>query len=148
MADEPSKPAKTNDPSSHQVATSKEVTQLYANFDYKAHAISFERFIEMTSDPKIVILDLRNEAAFKRGHIKGAHYLGADVTKEKLAKLVPSPKTTILIYCDISLGKPTRRLALTYTLAPQIYALGYRNVYFPILPSFDPLEKLPWEGKR
>ena len=121
------------------------------NFDYKTHSVSTDRFIEMASDSKNVVLDLRSEKAFKRGHIKGALHLGADVTKEKLGKLVPNAEATILVYCSDSLrSSPTRMMPLTHTLAPQIYALGYWNVYFHPMPltNVNVMEKLPWVGSR
>jgi hypothetical protein len=54
--------------------------------------------------------------------------MGADVTAEALDALVPSKDTVVLVYCTNSLMQ-TRMVSLTDVVVPQIYALGYENVY-------------------
>ncbi len=99
-----------------------------ASFDYESHSIGVEEFKVLSTQDHTVILDLRALEAYKRGHIKGALHLGADVTQEKMLSLVPDQETTLLLYCDNSLYL-TRMMALTDITLPQIYQLGYKKLY-------------------
>jgi len=66
---------------------------------------------------------------FARAHLRGAVNLPAtELTDEALKRLVPTPQTRIVIYCDDNL-MPTRRIALTTICNPAIYQLGYHNLY-------------------
>ena len=76
----------------------------------------------------VTILDLRSDAEYKNGHIKGAKLLGADVKEELLNKLAPDKKGKIIVYCT-NCFYPSRRISLNNVCLPQIVALGYANVY-------------------
>lgn len=105
------------------------VSKIFAGFDFQAHQLTPKEFIEKSKAKGVVILDLRNEVDFKRGHIKSAINLNLDASIEALEKLIPSKDTVILSYCSNSFY-PTRMMSLTSTLVPQIYQLGYKNIYF------------------
>lgn len=77
----------------------------------------------------VVLIDVRSKEAFARSHLRGAINLPAtEITDESLKRLVPSPETRIVIYCDDNL-LPTRRIALTTLCNPAIYQLGYHNLF-------------------
>ncbi len=105
------------------------VSKIFAGFDFQAHQLTPKEFIEKSKAKGVVILDLRNEVQFKQGHIKSAINLNLDASIEALEKLIPSKETVILSYCSNSFY-PTRMMSLTSTLVPQIYELGYTNIYF------------------
>lgn len=96
--------------------------------DHKKHVLSLDKFKEMSHAENIVILDLRSKQAYDAGHMKEAIHIGSDVTQEVLAQAIPSKETTVLTYCANSLIL-TRRISLTDIVFPQLYALGYHNVY-------------------
>ncbi|MGB7344585.1 MAG: rhodanese-like domain-containing protein [Pirellulaceae bacterium] len=67
----------------------------------ESRRISIEKFNEMASDPKTIILDTRSKRAFDVVHVAGAVHLNfSDFTAAKLAKVIPDNQTRILIYCN------------------------------------------------
>ena len=133
-----------------EVMSTVEIVELYKNFNFSAHGISLKDFIRTAQAPDTIVLDLRDINNYRKGHVKGALHIGADVTIEKLRRLVPSHDTTILVYCTNTF-KLTRKMALTHTVAPQIYGLGYRRVYYleDTFGSYmEAARVIPWEGAR
>ncbi|CAN5584743.1 hypothetical protein BH11CYA1_BH11CYA1_24680 [soil metagenome] len=96
--------------------------------DWQARTISFEKFEKDRLKSDVTVLDLRSEAEYKQGHLKGAKLIGADIKEEKLKELVPNKKTEIIVYCTNTFF-PSRRMALNTVCLPQIVALGYNNTY-------------------
>lgn len=116
--------------------------------------IDLETFLKMSKQPNTVIFDSRSDFRFGRKHLKGARHLDfTDFTQDNLAKLIPDPNTTILIYCNnnfsddpvdfatkmfvprapretqiLSNQKPLM-LALNIPTFINLYGYGYRNVY-------------------
>ncbi len=99
-----------------------------AKLDHKKHVLSLDKFKEMSQLENVVILDLRSKKAYDAGHMKGAMHVGSDITQDILEQAIPSKGATVLMYCTNSLVL-TRMIALTDIVFPQIYALGYHNVY-------------------
>lgn len=64
-----------------------------SKIDWKERIIPFTQFQKDCQKPGVIILDLRSEAEYKQGHIKGALLMGADIKEEKLKQLVPDKKT-------------------------------------------------------
>ena len=70
-------------------------------------------------------------------HVKGAIHLNfSDFTEGKLAKVIPSKSTKILIYCNNNLDKDEMyfarkkaTLALNIPTFINLYGYGYKNVY-------------------
>lgn len=99
--------------------------------------VSMEEFNRLAADPNTVILDTRSPEAFAAGHIRGAINVNfSDFTDEKLAAVIPSPTTRILIYCnnnfiDDEPPVPLKRapLALNVPTFVNLYGYGYRNIY-------------------
>jgi hypothetical protein len=96
--------------------------------DEKAHTVDLNKFLELRAKKGTVVLDLRSPAEYAQSHIEGAILFGADISKENLAKAIPSKNTTVLLYCAYSL-MPTRMIALTNVSLPQFILQGYKNTY-------------------
>lgn len=75
-----------------------------------------------------LLVDLRSKEDFAREHLSGAVNLPAtELTDERVAKVVPSKTTRVVVYCDDQL-MPTRKVALTTFGAPALRRLGYTKV--------------------
>jgi hypothetical protein len=120
--------------------------------------VDFNTFLRMSKKPGVIIMDSRSKFRFDRIHMKGAKHLNfSDFTQANLGKLIPTFKTTVLIYCNnnfegnqrdfaskISLpvarprvtpaaqfavqAKPLM-MALNIPTYVNLYGYGYRNVY-------------------
>lgn len=103
----------------------------------ESRLVSLADFNAMKADPNTIILDTRSREAFDMGHIDGAVHLNfSDFTDEKLAKVIPSRGTRILIYCNNNFADnvdpiPLKRapLALNIPTFINLVGYGYENVY-------------------
>ena len=104
--------------------------------------------------PESVILDCRSRESFARLHVRGAVNLPfPDITAEELARLIPSPDTRVLLYCNNNFAAaPTAfpekvaRAALNHHVFATLVAYGYRNV-FELAPLVDVAStEIPLEG--
>jgi hypothetical protein len=104
--------------------------------------------------PESVILDCRSREAFARLHVRGAVNLPfPDITANELDRLIPSPDTRVLIYCNNNFAAaPTAfpekvaRAALNHHAFATLVAYGYRNV-FELAPLVDVAStEIPLEG--
>ena len=103
----------------------------------ESRLVSLAAFRQMASEPDTIILDTRSDEAFMMGHVDGAVHLNfADFTDEKLADVIGSRDTRILIYCnnnfedDIAPVMLIRApLALNIPTFINLYGYGYENVY-------------------
>ena len=121
--------------------------------------IDFNTFLKMSQEEGVIILDTRSSFRYDRIHLKGARHLAfTDFTQENLAKVIPSFKTKILIYCNnnfdgnerdfsskmviVSDLKPKESVAKQFASQAKplmmalnvptyinLYGYGYRNVY-------------------
>lgn len=67
----------------------------------KKRMLNLDQFLAEAAKPNVVIIDTRSDAMYNAKHVKGAIHLNfADFTQYNLYKLVPDPKTKILIYCN------------------------------------------------
>jgi rhodanese-related sulfurtransferase len=63
--------------------------------------IDLDTFVAMSREPGVVILDARSRFRFDRLHVEGAKHLNfSDFTQENLRQVIPTPDTTVLIYCN------------------------------------------------
>lgn len=63
--------------------------------------IDLDAFLKMSTEPGTLVLDSRSEFRYERIHLKGAKHLSfTDFTQANLAKVIPSPGTRVLIYCN------------------------------------------------
>lgn len=103
----------------------------------KTHLASLENFIKWSKEKDVMVLDTRSKKMYDMKHVKGAVHLNfSDFTAEKLAKVIPSKNTKILIYCNNNLDKDemyfARKmtpLALNIPTFINLYGYGYKNVY-------------------
>ncbi|MEM5517949.1 rhodanese-like domain-containing protein [Henriciella sp. AS95] len=99
--------------------------------------VSLADFNEMKAEEDAIILDTRSEAAYVMGHISGAVHLNfSDFTDEKLAEVIPSKDTRILIYCNNNFEDDVAPvvlkrapLALNIPTFINLYGYGYENIY-------------------
>lgn len=99
--------------------------------------IDIDTFNKYSADPNTIILDTRSKWAYDEIHIQGAVHLNfSDFTVEKLAAVIPSKETRILIYCNNNIESDLS--AMTDKVAPlalniptfiNLYGYGYKNVY-------------------
>jgi rhodanese-related sulfurtransferase len=75
----------------------------------------------LTANPKVVLMDVREDHEWQAGHAAEATHLGKGILERDLEKLFPDPKTEIIMYCGGGF-----RSALTADAAQK---MGYRNVH-------------------
>jgi len=106
--------------------------------DYRENRlVDLEAFNEMKSAQDTIILDTRSAEAFAMGHIDGAIHLNfSDFTDDKLASVIPSKDTRILIYCNNNFSDNIApvmvkrvELALNVPTFINLYGYGYENIY-------------------
>ncbi len=103
----------------------------------KTHMVSLEDFIKWSKEKNVIVLDTRSKKMYDMKHVKGAIHLNfSDFTQGKLAEVIPSKDTKILIYCNNNLDKDemyfARKmtpLALNIPTFINLYGYGYKNVY-------------------
>lgn len=103
----------------------------------KKRLVSLNKFQEMAKEQGTIILDTRSKAAYDGKHLKGAIHLNfSDFTAEKLAKVIPSKDTRILIYCNnnilgdpMSFASKSMPLALNIPTFINLHGYGYENLY-------------------
>ena len=99
--------------------------------------VTLDQFNAMKDEAGTIILDTRSADAFAAGHIEGAVHLNfSDFTDEKLAKVIASKDTRILIYCNNNFTDNIRpimlkriELALNVPTFINLYGYGYENIY-------------------
>jgi phage shock protein E len=67
-----------------------------------------------------VVLDVRDEDEFGRGHVEGAIHLDTELLEQNVRRMVPDEATPIVCYCSSGY-----RAAL---VADELQKLGYRSV--------------------
>ncbi|MEM7330351.1 MAG: rhodanese-like domain-containing protein [Pseudomonadota bacterium] len=99
--------------------------------------LSLDDFNTFAADPDTIILDARSAYAYEMGHIAGAVNLPfSDFTDAKLAEIIPSSDTRILIYCNNNFSDdvepiPLKRISLALNISTfiNLYGYGYENIY-------------------
>ncbi|MBQ2246737.1 MAG: rhodanese-like domain-containing protein [Selenomonadales bacterium] len=74
----------------------------------------------MEKNPQAIVLDVRTEAEYRSGHIKGAVLLPLDRLEAEALAVLPNKEAEILIYC-----RSGRRSADAGEI---LGALGYKNI--------------------
>ncbi len=113
-----------------------EITDEVAQYR-KERIIDVDQFKKLAKEPGTIVLDTRSKENFEARHIKGAVHLNfSDFSEGKLAKVIPSKDTKVLIYCNNNfIGDPmfmARKLAPMALNIPtfiNLYGYGYKNVY-------------------
>ncbi|MEL7042598.1 MAG: rhodanese-like domain-containing protein [Pseudomonadota bacterium] len=99
--------------------------------------LDLDAFNAMAAMPGTMILDARSRDAFEAGHINGAVNLPfSDFTDEKLAAILPSKDTRVLIYCNNNFSDdaepiPLKRISLALNIPTfiNLYGYGYENIF-------------------
>jgi rhodanese-related sulfurtransferase len=73
------------------------------------------------ANPKIVLMDVREDHEWQKEHAAEAVHLGKGILERDLEKQFPDPNTEIIMYCGGGF-----RSALTAAVAQK---MGYRNVF-------------------
>lgn len=111
--------------------------------------LTIESFNKMSMEKGVIILDTRSKEMYDAKHIKGAINLNfSDFTQANLERIIPSPETIILIYCNNNIDDDEKyfmtksftprnyfkdekalTLALNIPTYINLYGYGYRNIY-------------------
>ena len=73
------------------------------------------------SDPRSVLIDVREESEFATGHVKGAEHLGKGIIERDIEKQHPDMEQPLYLYC----GGGFRSVLA----ADNLQKMGYTNVY-------------------
>jgi len=74
----------------------------------------------MDAGEKLVLVDVREESEWARGHLPGAVHMGKGVIERDIEQRVPDANTTVVLYCGGGF-----RSALA---ADNLQKMGYNNV--------------------
>lgn len=69
----------------------------------------------------LLLVDVREESEWQRGHVDGAIYLGKGVIERDIERVIPDKNALIVLYCG---GGYRSALA-----AESLQRMGYANVY-------------------
>jgi rhodanese-related sulfurtransferase len=76
---------------------------------------------KLAANPKVILLDVREDSEWHAGHAAEAVHLGKGVLERDLEKLYPDPQTEIIMYCGGGF-----RSAMTCDAAQR---MGYKKVH-------------------
>jgi rhodanese-related sulfurtransferase len=101
--------------------------------------ITFEQARErLAKDPRAILMDVREDLEWQKGHAVQAIHLGKGVLERDLESKVPDPDTELIMYCGGGY-----RSVLT---ADSAQKLGYRNVY-SLIGGYKGLVQAQWPMK-
>jgi len=96
--------------------------KLVADAKTRVREVSIQQArVRLADDPKVVLLDVREDNEWQKGHAAEARHLGKGILERDLEKTFPDPDTEIIMYCGGGY-----RSALTCDAAQK---MGYRNVH-------------------
>jgi rhodanese-related sulfurtransferase len=89
----------------------------------------------LATNPKVVLLDVREDHEWQKGHAAEAVHLCKGILERDLEKLYPDPNTEIIMYCGGGF-----RSAMTADAAQK---MGYRKV-FSLAGGYKALVNAQW----
>jgi len=89
----------------------------------------------LTENPKAILLDVREDREWDKGHAAQAIHLGKGVLERDIEKMIPDPNTELIMYCGGGY-----RSALTANVAQQ---MGYRKVA-SLIGGYKALVQAQW----
>jgi len=92
----------------------------------------------LTSNPKAVLMDVREDREWQQNHAAEAVHLGKGVLERDLEQVYPDQNTEIIMYCGGGF-----RSALTADVAQK---MGYRKVY-SLIGGYKALVAANWPMK-
>ena len=93
----------------------------------------------VAADPRVVLLDVREDHELQAEHVAGAVHLGKGILERDLEKLYPDKDTEIVMYCGGGF-----RSALTAEAAQK---LGFRKVS-SLIGGYKALAAAGWPMKK
>ena len=93
----------------------------------------------LKQNPKVVLLDVREDHEWVEGHAAEAVHLGKGILERDLEKKFPDPNTEIIMYCGGGF-----RSALTCDAAQK---MGYRSVH-SLIGGYKALVAADWPMKK
>jgi rhodanese-related sulfurtransferase len=101
--------------------------------------ISLEQTRErLAKNPKAVLLDVREDLEWQKGHAVEAKHLGKGILERDIEKMFPDPNTELIMYCGGGF-----RSALTAEVAQR---MGYKNVY-SLMGGYKAMVQAKWPMK-
>jgi rhodanese-related sulfurtransferase len=94
--------------------------------------------IRLAKNPKAVLVDVREDNEWQKGHAAGAVHLGKGILERDLEKMFPDPETEIVMYCGGGF-----RSALSCDAAQK---MGYRNVH-SLVGGYKAMASADWPMK-
>ncbi len=92
----------------------------------------------LAQNPKIVLVDVREDSEWNIGHAVEAVHIGKGVLERDIEKAIPDPNTEIIMYC----GGGYRSI-LTADIAQK---MGYRSVH-SLIGGYKALKQADWPIK-
>jgi len=92
----------------------------------------------LKQNPKVVLMDVREDSEWNSGHAVGAVHLGKGVLERDLEKMFPDPTTEIIMYCGGGF-----RSALACDVAQK---MGYRSVH-SLIGGYRAIKEAGWPVK-
>ena len=106
----------------------------------RVHEITVDQLRERLKDnPKLVLLDVREDTEWAAGHAAQAKHLGKGILERDIEAQHPDPDAEIVMYCGGGY-----RSALTCDVAQK---MGYRNVH-SLVGGYKGLVAAGWEIVR
>ncbi len=75
----------------------------------------------LEADPQVILLDVREDSEWEKGHAVRAQHLGKGVLERDIEEMIPNQQTEIIMYCGGGY-----RSALTCDVAQR---MGYARVF-------------------
>ncbi len=92
----------------------------------------------LKQNPKVVLLDVREDSEWNSGHALGAVHLGKGVLERDIEKLFPDAATELIMYCGGGY-----RSALACDIAQK---MGYRSVH-SLIGGYKAIKEAGWPVK-
>ena len=89
----------------------------------KTLRLSVDEAIRLINQKNALVLDIRNEEAFKKGHIAGATRTDQQETEQTLKKANRSNDTPVIVVCERGIQSSTVANRLIKQALPEIFVL-------------------------
>lgn len=105
----------------------------------RVHEVTIEQARErLKTNPKVVLIDVREDSEWQKGHAAEAVHLGKGVLERDIEKIVPDPETELIMYCGGGF-----RSILTADVAQK---MGYKKVS-SLMGGYKALLSADWPMK-
>jgi rhodanese-related sulfurtransferase len=93
----------------------------------------------LLQNPKIVLLDVREDSEWNAGHAAAAIHLGKGILERDIEKIIPDVNTEIIMYCGGGY-----RSVLSCDMAQK---MGYRSVH-SLIGGYKGMVEAEWPMKK